>query len=95
MEIKTVLIIFGFIIVAIFILYIVFCLKFCDGGGLIKGCGKPLFPWTEKFRISDDYYCCKVCFYRDLKMFRDFNDVPKRNIRFTEQEEELNGEADS
>ena len=58
-----------FIIVSIAILLLAFNTKVCNGGQLIVGCGRLLFPWSKKYFLSSNKVCCKRCFEREMKLF--------------------------
>lgn len=62
-------------------------IKICEGGKIMQGCGKLLFPWSKKVKIKGfDTYCCEDCFKRDLELFSSKGST-KRNLSFTEREE--------
>lgn len=45
-------------------------IHYCDGGYLLNGCGRYLFPWSRKFKIKNkDTYCCYTCFKKEMEIF--------------------------
>lgn len=65
-------------------------IKICEGGKIMQGCGRLLFPWSFKIKIEGGY-CCKKCFMRDYELY---STPPKRdrkpNLFFSVEEEYAN-----
>lgn len=82
-----VLIIVGVIVFILLLLIFFHSIKICEGGKILQGCGKLLFPWSKKYKIPGfNSYCCEECYKRDLNLF-SIDENPKLNIKFTEKEE--------
>ena len=86
------------IILAIITLLLLFLhsTKICEGGRIMQGCGKLLFPWTKKYKIPGfDNYCCEACFKRDFELVAMEGTESKMGLKFTEREEENGIERDT
>lgn len=85
-----------FILIAVFILSLLLfhSIKICEGGKIMQGCGKLLFPWTPKIKFTDGTYCCMSCFQRDIDLLssegKKVQEETMNILKFTE-EEELHG----
>ena len=65
--------------------------KICEGGELFanQGCGKILFPWSKKIKLTSGKVCCVDCYAKDLRKFVELRKVnEKQGLSFTLKEEE-------
>ena len=84
-----ILVIFGIILFILFIVIVICMLTpICDGGELISGCGKPLFPWRKKFKLPSGKYCCMQCYLRDLKQFSDIRQDSNGDMKLVFRDED-------
>lgn len=57
---------------------------FCEGGVLLKGCNKLLYPWTKKVKITKEKHCCIQCFNREMEILSGVdlsNQKPKEEAK--------------
>ena len=89
MMVKGLFLAIFFIVIVIFTV-LMLNTPICDGGDLIRGCGKILFPWRKKFKLPSGKWCCTSCYARDLKMFAQLKkDSDNDPFKFKVMDEEF------
>ena len=76
------------VVILLFLFVILHSIKICEGGLIMQGCGKFLFPWTKKHKLPpNNTYCCEECFKRDYKLLMDAPSRANKKLHFTLKEE--------
>ena len=91
-------VIIGVLFLFVLIFVVLITTKICEGGALISGCGRPLYPWVKKFKLPSGLYCCARCYARDLEQFAKMKTTEKDPTKpvFTVEEETFDlGEDDT